>query len=124
MSDLTDPTITQLRELKPCHSDVKSFYGKAKTYDDGEHVSLFSFDVLVVRLSKKTGEYVLFKSKYSSTNTAVRHIIEFLQQAGYPPLSKVMMARGASAILNLKTEVSDKDTSALTQNMIEQTQGK
>lgn len=102
MEDLVDPTISQLHDLRPLHSDVKSFYGKAATYDDGRFVSLFSFGTLVLKLSKETGEYVLFKSKISSTNTAYRHIIEFLQQQGHPRLSRVEAARRSSAIIRLK----------------------
>jgi hypothetical protein len=73
-------------ELYPVHSNVKSFYGKAKVRDNGDIADLFSYDTLVCSIQKDPfrGNTVQLnksiKPELLFSQTTLRHIKEFLQQ--------------------------------------------
>lgn len=71
-----------LRNLNPVYDSRSSFYNKAKVYDNGNIVELYSYDTLVSKYDKNTGE-VEHLGKYSPTTS--RHQREFEKQckAGY-----------------------------------------
>lgn len=80
-------------ELKPLHTNQKSFYGKArvKVYHYNGAVTRFvleSYDteVVMVRIDKCGMAYVRrLWSGYSATT--MRHVNEFITQEGFPKMS-------------------------------------
>ena len=81
-------------ELKPIHTNQKSFYGKAMVtvsyYYNGAVTSLvlesYGTEVAMVRIDKCGMAYVRrLWSGYSATT--MRHVNEFIMQEGFPKLS-------------------------------------
>ena len=79
-------------ELKPFHTNQKSFYGKARvtvSYNgDGMGLVLDSYDtqVLIVKIEKGGMPHVQrLWGGYSATT--MRHVNELLMQEGFPKLS-------------------------------------
>lgn len=79
-------------ELKPFHTNQKSFYGKAKvtvSYNgDGMGLVLESYDtqVVIVKIEKGGMPYIMrLWGGYSATT--MRHVNEFIMQEGFPKLS-------------------------------------
>jgi hypothetical protein len=87
-----------LYELKPQYDSRKSFYGKANVYRDDEgKILLMSYSTIVAEIEDaiitESGEpKVTVHGWYS--NTTSRHINEFLQQYGYPKMTKKEMEGG------------------------------
>lgn len=65
-------------ELIPIFSNVKSFYGKAKVFQDGNIIKLVSYNTIVAQI--KDGKATIL-GWYS--RTTARHIKEFLMQYGF-----------------------------------------
>lgn len=79
-------------ELKPFHTNQKSFYGKAKvtvSYNgDGMGLVLESYDtqVVIVKIEKGGMPYIMrLWGGYSATT--LRHVNELLMQLDFPKLS-------------------------------------
>lgn len=79
-------------ELKPFHTNQKSFYGKAKvtvSYNgDGMGLVLESYDtqVVIVKIENGGMPYIMrLWDSYSSTT--MRHVNELLMQEDFPKLS-------------------------------------
>lgn len=84
--------------LEPQYDTRKSFYRKAKIYKDNNgNILLMSYETIVAKITDKIAtkdniEKVEVYGYYS--NTTARHINEFLQQHGYPKMSKKQMEGG------------------------------
>ena len=63
--------------LRPIYCSQKSFYGKAVVFQDNSSIILYSYNTLVAKIDKLTGQAYVQKL-YSRTTT--KHIIEFLRQ--------------------------------------------
>ena len=79
-------------ELKPFHTNQKSFYGKAKvtvSYNgDGMGLVLESYDTQVVIIKiEKGGMPCVMRLWGGYSATTMRHINELLMQEGFPKLS-------------------------------------
>lgn len=84
-----------LYDLKPQYDSRKSFYGKAKVYnDDKGHLILASYGTKVAEITDgiatEDGRSTVKVNGYYSPTTA-RHINDFLYQHGFKTLSKKEM---------------------------------
>lgn len=84
-----------LYELKPQYDSAKSFYKKANVYRDDEgNLLLMSYTTIVARIqdaiTTEDGQPKLIVNGWYSATTA-RHINEFIQQHGFPKMSKKEM---------------------------------
>lgn len=70
-------------KLKPEYDSRKSFYGKARTYEENGKTVLVSYNTEVAYI--QDGKAVV-KGTYS--DTTLRHIKEFLKQNGFKAESK------------------------------------
>jgi hypothetical protein len=70
-------------KLRPEYDSHASFYGKAMVVMDGEKRKLYSYDTLVAEIG---GGRACVYGTYSATT--LRHIKEFLKQAGFRAESK------------------------------------
>ena len=67
------------KDLKPIYSSVRSFYGKARTIDNGTTINLISYDSCVLSYNRKNN--ILLQNEYTKCSpTTRRHVIEFLEQ--------------------------------------------
>lgn len=67
------------KDLKPICSSVRSFYGKARTIDNGTTINLISYDTCVLSYNRKNN--TLLQNEYTKcSSTTRRHVIEFLKQ--------------------------------------------
>ena len=74
LNKFTEPIVREKDEIDiEKYATRKSFYGKAKARNDGDIVYLRSYDTIVARFNRKTGEY---KEKYFSQTTS-RHQMAF-----------------------------------------------
>lgn len=65
--------------LKAIYADVNSFYGKARTIDDGETISLISYSSCVLSYNRRKNTLLQnYLTKCSATTR--RHVSEFLRQ--------------------------------------------
>lgn len=84
--------------LEPQYDTRKSFYRKARIYKDNNgNILLMSYETIVAKITDKIAtkdniEKVEVYGYYS--NTTARHINEFLQQHGYPKMTKKEMEGG------------------------------
>ena len=70
LNKFTQPIVWKEDEIDiEKYATRKSFYGKAKARNDGDIAYLRSYDTIVARFNKATGEY---KEKYFSATTT-RH---------------------------------------------------
>lgn len=79
-------------ELKPLHTNQKSFYRKAMVTvsynDDGMYLVLQSYDTYVVMVKISKGGMPNVKRLWDGYSaTTMRHVNEFLMQEGFPKLS-------------------------------------
>jgi len=87
-----------LEYLEPQYDTRKSFYRKARIYKDNNgNILLMSYETIVAKITDKIAtkdniEKVEVYGYYS--NTTARHINEFLQQHGYPKMTKKQMEGG------------------------------
>lgn len=84
-----------LYELEPQFDTRKSFYHKAKVYnDDIGNLILTSYDVIVAKITDgivtESGEPEVVVNGWYSQTTA-RHINEFLRQHGFKAMTKKEM---------------------------------
>ena len=67
------------KDLKPIYSNARSFYGKARTIDNGTTINLISYDSCVLSYNRKNN--TLLQNEYTKCSpTTRRHVIEFLEQ--------------------------------------------
>ena len=67
------------KDLKPIYSGVRSFYGKARTVDNGKTINLISYDSCVLSYNRKNN--ILLQNEYTKCSpTTRRHVVEFLEQ--------------------------------------------
>lgn len=67
-------------ELVPVFSKQKTFHNKAYIVENGDETNLYSYDILVARVIK----YQNIAEVYDlSTDSTLRHVKEFLMQAGF-----------------------------------------
>ena len=77
-------------ELKPQYYNAKSFYGKAKVYNNEKgEIFLKSYETTVAEISE--GKLIIY-DWYSATTS--KHINEFAQQHGFSKKSKKEMLEG------------------------------
>lgn len=87
-----------LHYLVPQYDGRNSFYGKARVYRNNEGAILLkSYETIVAEIhdaitTEDNQEKVIIHGWYSATTA--RHINEFLQQHGYPKMSKKEMEGG------------------------------
>lgn len=84
--------------LVPQYDTRKSFYGKAKIYrNEKGSILLMSYETIVAEIqdaiTTEEGKEKIIVHGYYSATTA-RHINEFLQQHGYPKMTKKQMEGG------------------------------
>jgi len=72
-------------ELVPIYSKQKNFHGKAYIIEIGNETNLYSYDFLVARVIKYKNVAEVYSLESDST---LRHVKEFLKQAGYPATNK------------------------------------
>ena len=72
-------------ELIPIFSKQKNFHGKAYIIEIGNETNLYSYDILVARIIKYCNTAEVYNIDSDST---LRHVKEFLIQAGYPATNK------------------------------------
>jgi len=70
-------------ELNPIYSDQKSFHGKAQIEKTATGKRLYSYNLLVAEIVNH--DAVVYNLQSDST---LRHVKEFLKQAGYPATNK------------------------------------
>lgn len=61
----------------PCYDNRKSFYGKAKIFEQGDKYILYSYDTPVIEYNEKTEEVKRLWDGYSATT--MRHVNSFLR---------------------------------------------
>lgn len=87
-----------LHYLVPQYDSRKSFYGKARIYRNSKgSILLMSYETIVAEITDEIAtedktQKVKVNGWYS--NTTARHINEFLQQYGYPKMTKKEMEGG------------------------------
>lgn len=69
-----------LTELSPVYDGRKSFYGKARILTDGNSMTLLSYGTPILKIEGDV--YTLFFRDEDLSNTTMRHLREFLRQAG------------------------------------------
>lgn len=81
-------------ELTAKFDRCKSFYGKARVEEDGGEKRLISYNshVATIHRAESAQWYVLHELAACSMTTR-RHVCEFLQQNGFPALSKKEMEK-------------------------------
>lgn len=67
-------------ELIPIYSKQKTFHGKAYIVEIGNETNLYSYDILVARVIKYQNVAEVYDL---STDSTLRHVKEFLMQAGF-----------------------------------------
>lgn len=77
------------KELEVKFGTAKSFYGKAETRRGVNCTELYSYDTLVCTVYDND----LVRMEAPKSNTTTRHIVEFLQQMGYPKFTKAELLR-------------------------------
>lgn len=87
-----------LQYLVPQYDTRKSFYGKARIYrNEKGSILLMSYETIVAEIqdaiATEEGKEKIIVHGYYSATTA-RHINEFLQQHGYPKMTKKEMEGG------------------------------
>ena len=71
----------QKRELKTIYDRAKSFYKKAIIIEEGDIITLQSYNTLILKINKKNNNIeFLTKNINHFTQTTNRHINEFLKQ--------------------------------------------
>lgn len=77
--------------LKPMHTNQKSFYGKAYVYEydmsDWRYYRLISYDSPVLNVKVRDGVTYISKRCDSYSVTTLRHVNEFLKQLRFPALT-------------------------------------
>ena len=74
-------------ELTPINR--KSFYGKAKVFREGSHLTLFSYETKVATFrTDLDGSLWIIKHKPFLTRTTLRHINSFLIYCGFETMTK------------------------------------
>ena len=68
-------------ELAPQYDSRKSFYGKALVFQHDGYTELHSYQPPVARIYSVTGAVKLLPP-WDSSQTTLRHVKEFLKQAG------------------------------------------
>lgn len=76
-----------MKELKPIHSEQKSFYRKAFVSRLGAKIMLYSYDTLVATITAQ-GNVFIHISKDEITSTTLKHLKEFLLQERFKAESK------------------------------------
>lgn len=82
-------------DLRPMYDSRKSFYGKAVVMDYGDRKSLYSYETFVCEV--KDGKYEIH-NVFAFSPTTCRHIREFLQQNGFPYMTKQEIIDNATMI--------------------------
>lgn len=72
-------------ELVPVFSKQKNFHGKAYIIEISNETNLYSYDILVAKIIKDCNTAEVYSIDSDST---LRHVKEFLIQAGYPVTNK------------------------------------
>ena len=76
-----------MKELKPIHSEQKSFYRKAFVSRWGARIMLHSYDTLVATITAQ-GNVFIHLSKDEITSTTLKHLKEFLLQERFKAENK------------------------------------
>ena len=76
-------SISKREFLKPEHSRQKSFYKKALVFDDGKAKVLVSYTTPVVVVVGNVFFKLQCDNRYTTSQTTMRHINEFLVQNGF-----------------------------------------
>ncbi len=76
-------TISKREFLKPEYSRQKSFYKKALVFDDGKAKVLVSYATPVVVVVGNVFFKLQRDDRYTTSQTTMRHINEFLVQNGF-----------------------------------------
>jgi hypothetical protein len=80
--------------LEPIHDGAKSFYHKAHVTDEGGGLQcLYSYSAKVCCIDKASKAYRLCAGPMSPTT--LRHVKEFLAQAGWPAMGTAELIRNA-----------------------------
>ena len=75
-------------ELKPNYDGANSFYGKAVINEDSEGTHLLSYGTKVCTITQ--GKAVVYSVDSATT---LRHLKEYLKQAGFKALNKGQIVR-------------------------------
>jgi hypothetical protein len=81
--------MANIYELIPIHCNRKSFYRKAFVLKDKGAKTLLSYTVPVVAIAR---EGYTLEEKWNCSQTTLGHVREFLQQEGFPKMSKAQIA--------------------------------
>lgn len=76
-------SVSKREFLKPEHSKQKSFYKKAVVFDDGKAKVLVSYSTPVVVVVGNVFFKLQRDDSYTTSQTTMRHINEFLVQNGF-----------------------------------------
>lgn len=68
-------------DLRPEYDSRQSFYGKARVEDNGNEVTLYSYNTPICMIDRTRG-VITFTEYYSYSQTTRRHLREFLYQNG------------------------------------------
>lgn len=76
-----------LEDLQPTNGR-KSFYGKAKIFDNGPMYVLISYNTNIAICFKKSKKFLVNGNEESLSNTTVSHVKAFQEWNGLEPQSK------------------------------------